>query len=180
MSRGQPDPVVEFLETAQDFVALVDGVARWRRADRFMAEVYRLTANLLALALALPEPSIADDDFDNAEVIPEHNRPGPDQWRKKHDVLKRLLGDRNVFWEVFDPRTEEAPISGSLSDAIAEIWSHLKSGLEHIDDGRSLDGVVWAWRWTFWSIWGHHLTDVMRLVTSDFDDETWSARAPIR
>jgi uncharacterized protein DUF5063 len=155
-----------FIEASRNFVALVDGASRWRHADTFLAKVHPALADVLAAALRLPEPQKMGEAPLSATV-------GLDRWNAKYQRLGQLLGERNMFWEVFNPREEEAPISGSLADALAEVWSNLRAGLEHLEAGEPLDDVVWLWRFGFWSVWGHHVTDALRLITVDFDDETW-------
>lgn len=168
------DVTAAFVDGARRYVAHIDRAARWRRPDLFLARAYRLLAELLPLALALPDVQVSDDDLDDEKVVPREDCLGHDAWQRKYVNLNSLLGDRNVFWEVFDPRQDEGSIAGTIADALAEVWSHLKVGLVHIDSGHSVDGAVWTWRWTFWSVWGHHVTDVLRLVTADFDDESWN------
>jgi hypothetical protein len=168
MARPLNGAVSSFIEASRNYVALIDGASRWRYADPFLAKVYPALSDILAAALRLPEP-----DGDGISAEPLGASVDRDRWNAKYERLGELLGERNKFWEVFDPRDNEAPVAGSLADGLADVWSNLRTGLEHLEAGESLDEVVWLWRFGFWSLWGHHVTDALRLITADFDDETW-------
>lgn len=47
-------------------------------------------------------------------------------WGQLCDSLKEKLGDWNLYWMVFDPRTDNEAIHGSLADDIADIYRDLK------------------------------------------------------
>jgi Domain of unknown function (DUF5063) len=166
MARDDSGAVNTFVEVSRVYVALIDGASRWRHTDTFLAKVYPALSDVLAAALRLPDSRVIGEESLSATV-------GLDRWNVKYQRLGQLLGGRNTFWEVFNPREEESPIAGTLADALAEVWSNLRAGLEHLEAGEPLDEVVWLWRFGFWSLWGHHLTDALRLITVDFDDETW-------
>lgn len=73
------------------------------------------------------------------------------------------LGSADRYWMVFDPRCDEAPCVGSLSDDLSDIYRDLRRGLEWFDREAPHD-AAWEWRFTFESHWGNHATDAVRAL----------------
>jgi hypothetical protein len=77
--------------------------------------------------------------------------------------LAQMLGTRDVYSEVFDPRTKNAAIQTTLSDDLSDIFIDLKGALTEFDSGR-VDNAVWSWRFTLAGHCGDHIVDAMRAI----------------
>jgi len=123
----------------------------------FLAQVRVSLANLYAAALCLPD----------VEPTTEAVIPGLPHviWQEMYEGLQAIL-PRDAFWEVFDPCQDDQPepIIHSLSDALADTYCDLRSGFNALDDGMDPADVIWEWRFSFTSHWGHHVLDALRAL----------------
>lgn len=113
----------------------------------------RLTAELFAAALLLPDAEPADVD---APSLSEEQRI--------------YVGERlrsfpfQYYWEIFHPITEtaEEPVCGDIADDLGDIYFDVKSGL--LIYTTSEQAAVWQWRMTFGFHWGKHATSALRAL----------------
>ena len=73
------------------------------------------------------------------------------------------FGECDIYWKVFDPNVDEAPIAGSLTDDFADIYLDLMRGLLAFDTGNE-EGAGWEWRFHFDHHWGDHAVDALRVL----------------
>ena len=61
---------------------------------------------------------------------------------------------------------KRGPINGSLADDLAGIYCDLRPGLDAwgASDAATRTAIVWDWRITYESHWGHHVIDAMRAI----------------
>jgi Domain of unknown function (DUF5063) len=61
-----------------------------------------------------------------------------------------------VYWEIFEPLEAQPPepVTGSISDDLADIWRDIQVGLQIFD--ADVNGAVWHWRFSMETHWGHH------------------------
>lgn len=85
--------------------------------------------------------------------------------------LTALLGESDLYWEVFDPRDLSDPVAGSLLDDLADIYRDLRRGLHILSTG-SPDDAMWEWRFSFDTHWGNHATDAIRVL------HRWTSNQP--
>ena len=83
-------------------------------------------------------------------------------------VADRLRSD--YYWQVFEPLevARPEPVSGSLSDDLADVWRDLKVGLQAMD-GNALGGgteAVWHWRFSFESHWVQHAAGAIAALSA--------------
>jgi hypothetical protein len=90
-----------------------------------------------------------------------------------------MLGEFDKFRAPWDPFTEEGdkePLS--LADALADIYGDLMSGLELYDSGR-FEEAAFEWWIAFWSHWGRHAVDAIRVLHLLRSGQGWwTAEAP--
>lgn len=101
---------------------------------------------LYAAALSLPDAEPTDASAD---------RLTPPSWRG--------FDDHDMYWLVLDPYRREAPVAGSLSDDLIEIYREIRDGLALWDTSHAAD-AIWAWRFGFESHWGTHAIDALRAL----------------
>lgn len=104
---------------------------------------------LYAAAISLPELPAAGD------VEAGDNPERPTNWQG--------FGDDELYWEVFDPYREEAPVCGSLSDDLLDIYFDVYRGLALWDDGHHVE-AIWEWWFSRDHHWGDHAVDALRAL----------------
>jgi hypothetical protein len=151
----------DFEQLARSYCEFVerDGSEGQDRAA-FVAE---LEGHLLALYGAALDLTLADPA--------ERDAPGVshEEWGAVFGRVASRLGDADAYWLVLDPFAEDAPVLGSLSDDVADIYGDLKSGLRLIE-GHPSEDASWDWRFTFDTHWGRHAASALyalRLLTED-------------
>ena len=139
--------VAPFVDAARAFVEFVDTAHARAEAERPALALRRLTA-LYGAALDLPD--VAPGDFEAPE------KPTvPPEWPG--------FGERDFYFEVFDPYVDEPAVTGSLSDDCLDIFRDLRQGLSLLEAGR-VEAAVWTWRFAFHSHWGDHASDALRAL----------------
>jgi hypothetical protein len=140
-----------FRSEAERYCALVE-------SEGFdVRKVLVVLARLVALGLELPDVEPDDDD---AAADPDGL---DDDARVVAANVRRSLGERDLYWEVFDPREQSEPIAGALWDDVTDIYRDLRRGL-HLAETRSVEEAVWEWRFSMESHWGNHATDAVRVL----------------
>lgn len=69
----------------------------------------------------------------------------------------------NCYWELFDPYHPDKPLTGSLSDDLANIYTELKTGVQLFKDNE-VNEALWHWKFGFDSHWGFHTVDALRAL----------------
>ncbi|MGA9521604.1 MAG: DUF5063 domain-containing protein [Myxococcaceae bacterium] len=142
--------VAAFVHQAAQFCEFVEKAselpmgARLRRTRERMLKLYEAGANL---------PHVQWPDGVEGGPRPEP----PRDWVgfEKFDI----------YWEVFDPYEESAPVAGSLSDDVLDVYADVRRGLE-LWQRRDVDrtAAVWEWRFSFDTHWGDHAVDALRAL----------------
>jgi Domain of unknown function (DUF5063) len=76
--------------------------------------------------------------------------------------LQRVLGRDDFYWTVVpfgDDAREE--FGGVLQDDLFDIYRDLR---DPVDAGVAEAEAVWEWRFSFWTHWGEHLVDALRII----------------
>jgi hypothetical protein len=126
--------------------------------DALLDRVRLILPRLYAAGLELPDLAIDDDARDAVRPSTEHLRV----------ALGRRIGHgRNFYAEVFDPYADppEPPVTGSLSDDLADIHADLSAGLDLWRRGYE-DEAVWEWRFAMAHHSGEHVTSAIRALHS--------------
>jgi len=162
MSMGAQLPAVEqFRSTALGYCALLEDLERIDFST-FVRSCHESLATLYLAGLSLPlvEPGSEDLtlDLDSA------------RWKVMYDALTRKLGNHNLHWFVFDPcdPDDHRAIQHTLADDLAEVYQHIKGGLEPWPPSTAIeaDDRVWDWRWGFENHWGRHAGNAIRVLWS--------------
>jgi len=149
-----PDVAV-FVDQARQFCELTDKANEYAQ-DKRLAAVRQRLLELYEAGSNLPEVE-APQGID-ADESPE----APMSWPG--------FGDVDVYWEVFDPYEESAPVAGSLSDDVLDIYRDVRRGLDLWDKGAKTNGdnyrlsAIWEWRFHFDMHWGDHAIDALRAL----------------
>jgi len=116
-----------------------------------------------AVALPLPEGDFPDDDLDVSLSVEEQRAV---DW-PVHELLEQL------DWSAVQENVSEAAATGApsptadwlfLYDDLSGIYHDLKRGFRLIEAGRAETEAVFGWRVLFWSHWGYHNAEALRLV----------------
>jgi hypothetical protein len=146
ISKAAAMTVPDFVLLVQSYVALVDGAASLP-VSRFLRSCASLLPKLYAASLDLPhvEP-------DDTKALPSIQSPA-----------LASLGEHDLYWEIYDPYEESAPVMGSLSGDLREIYEDLVGPLREYEAGR-IDNAIWSWRFNMTNHCGDHLVDAMRAI----------------
>ena len=147
--------LADFRGLAEEYVALIDTA---EHGETLLAELASLLPRLYSTATNLPDARPEGDEEPARESRFE-------DWQLIGGRLDRLLGDHDLYWAI-DPTgtAEQEPIAGSLSDDLADIYLDLNDGLRLLAAGGPVADAVWEWRFAFWSHWGAHAADAIRVI----------------
>ena len=160
--------VNRFWPTAQQYCALVDSRSAVEKSE-FLVRAYRMLPGLIAEASRLPLVSFSDDENEEQGAtirkIRAETEMKQQEWGQLYDSLKEKLGDWDLYWMVFDPRTDNEAIHGSLADDIADIYRDLKDGIGLKETNKvPACEIIFEWRFGFTSHWGQHAVNALRTI----------------
>jgi hypothetical protein len=149
--------VATFHSAAERYVAMVEA-AEGRSAEQLLADLVRVLPVLYEAALRLPSPDVESAELPEAALTHE-------QWKEVVDRLRVVLGDADRYWTIV-PFGEDGRevLAGSLADDLADIYRDVKEGLDLAAAGESENEVVWEWRFGFWTHWGRHAVEALRVI----------------
>jgi hypothetical protein len=124
--------------------------------------VLKMLNSLVGAALSFPEVEPSDQEYADPHDLGAACRT------VSQNVVHMVKTD--LYWEVFDPRHEESPVAGSLTDDLTDIYRDLRRGLAIADSGSMID-AVWEWRYNYEIHWGNHATDAIRVLHRIIDPE---------
>lgn len=148
--------VTDFRTLATEYCDLIEGQLDGQQLPQreFLAQLQVHLARLYAAALSLPD----------TEPVTEQSASGLtySEWYRMNERLKPHL-PRDAFWEVFDPCWSEQPhvVKFSLADALSDVYSGLREGMDALEGGTAPESAAWAWRFGFTTHWGHHVLDAL-------------------
>ena len=158
--------VESFPFIAQEFCQLVEQGSFTER-KHFIQKLFTQLARLCEVANRLPwvDPTTADVDINQNDIESKS-----EECVKLSVKLRKVFGNLDRYWDVFDQTQKEGPVNGSLANDIAEIYMDLKEALSLLGNGTDLNDVYWQWRLDFRSHWGRHAGSALRflLYISDF------------
>ncbi len=135
---------------AREFCYLVDGLQQ--AGSDWLAQLSSLLVRIHAAVIRL--------EGDTDARLPEAPGPDYDSRFELYSRLRRLLGERDHYWMVFDSDGQAAELSGSLADDITDIYFELKHGLELLE--KDPQRAARQWRIGYHRHWGQHLVDAER------------------
>lgn len=138
-----------FVVQAHEFCAFIQRASSLALADRLtVAHLQLLDLYKAACALTRVEPP------DGFEARPREGRP--EAWAG----LDRF----DVYWRVFDPYVEAAPVAGSLSEDLLDVYLDVRRGLDLWKSPAPRSAAIWEWRFHFDAHWGDHAVDALRAL----------------
>jgi hypothetical protein len=92
-----------------------------------------------------------------------------EEWGAVVERVRALLGKDDFYWAVvpFSGDGEDDPderLVGSLADDMADIYRDLRDGFLLLAAGVPEGDVVWGWHLSFWSHWGEHAVNALRII----------------
>ena len=197
-----------FVELADRFCQVVVGRNRYTQVG-FLQAIESPLAELYFRASALPDEELwFSDDEDEAEgdaESPEGGLSGHEdgalhtddesafpilltsridvsqQLEIMHDI-EGLLGEFNLYREVYDPYGNDEALNGSLGDDIASLYALLATHLPLFRSREvpAMREALWNWRFGFDSHEGEHVTGALRAIYAllrqsrpHWDDDAW-------
>ena len=147
--------IADFRGAAEQYVTLVDGADD---CQKLLVELAWLLPTLYSTAARLPDVRPEGDEEPAGESRFE-------DWQLIRGHFDRLLGDGDLYWAI-DPSgtADQEPVAGSLSDDLADIYLDVNEGLTLLAAGGAEADAVWEWRFLFWSHWGTHAADAIRVI----------------
>jgi hypothetical protein len=162
------DTANRFVLVAQQYCSIVDSAATVDKTE-FLLRLYRTLPELVAEAIRLPQVEFGEDEDEEQEAsirqIRAKTEIKQEEWGPLYNSLKEKLGNWDLYWQVFDPRTDNEAIRGSLADDIADIYRDLIDGirLKETDQVPPYE-IIFEWRLGFFSHWGKHAIDALRTI----------------
>jgi Domain of unknown function (DUF5063) len=151
------DPVAVFRSAAERYIAVIDA-AEGQSEEQLSADLVCTLPVLYEAALGLPKPVVEMDELPEARLTHE-------QWGEIFGRLQRVFGADDLYWTVVPSGEDEREeLAGSLADDLADIYRDVKEGLDLLAAGESMNEVVWHWRFNFWTHWGTHAVDALRVI----------------
>jgi Domain of unknown function (DUF5063) len=129
-----------------------------------VAEVAQFLAELVAVAGRLPNVDPSDAELPG--------RPSYEAWHERFVGVQSALDDWDGYWTSIRPfggREMEA-VMRSLADDLADVWLDVKHGLVALDAGAPKTDVIWEWQFSFYSHWGRHATEALRVCHARLTD----------
>jgi Domain of unknown function (DUF5063) len=149
------DLLADFRRAAEEYVALIDGVAD---CETLLIELASLLPILYSIATKLPDVPPDGDDEPARESRFE-------DWQHIRGRLDGLFGDGDLYWAIDPSATaDQEPAARSLSDDLAGIYLDVNDGLSLLTAGGPEIDAIWEWRFSFWSHWGAHAADAIRVI----------------
>ena len=135
--------------------------------DEWLRTILTALTELYSAALHLPPTSewtIASDD-----ILPdEYDVPTDTKDEIHRKVASRFgLKESHVIW-VWDENTSKPePLTYSMGDALSDVYSDVKEGLNAWKEGEDLRvDVLWDWAFSFDSHWGAHAAFAIAAIHS--------------
>lgn len=151
--------MIEISENIKHFAGVAERYCAWAEQPGDNPEDDMLVAQQLLAELHLAVIKLLDigcgEDTTHSLSL--------DDWKVVLHRFQELPID--LYWDVFDPLEEEAPVLNSLSDDLADIYRDIKEGLI-LHRRELIVEAVWEWRFGFQFHWGAHLTGAQRAVHS--------------
>jgi Domain of unknown function (DUF5063) len=151
------DPVTAFAAMAEDYCALIESAESTDRS-LLLGELASSLSSLYAAALELPNVQTRTDELLSEGLTHE-------QWEALYDQLEALFGDYAAYRTAGPLPEEEAQLyESTVSDDLADIYRDLKGGLLALSAGAPRNEVLWEWRFGFWTHWGSHTVEALRVI----------------
>ena len=152
------DSIYAFKGAAERYVALIDAAESAERLHLFL-DLASALSGIYATALELPKSEPGSTDL----VADGMGSEGRSESLKR---MENLLGADDWYWTAVPFMKKDNPelVTGSLADDLTDVYLDLKSGLDQLGAGVPNPDVIWEWRFAFWSHWGEHAVNALRII----------------
>jgi len=153
------EPVDKFGATAQQYCFWAEGISLEKEEE--VKKAISLVAALYSNALVLPQKGCGED-IDGKNVT-------HDEWKL---IYKRFESLPFKYYSVsFSPaKTENAPVTGDVTDDLSDIYRDLKNGLWFYENGYVTE-AIWEWKQSFNTHWGRHAVSLLHALHCFMSDE---------
>lgn len=138
-----PDAMARFVSAAEQFCDLIERPTAAGDRAAFVLGVRSTLAELLASGFALPDIEPSETDLPDG--------PTQAEWTAAFGSVQLTLGEL--------PGGLEAYLS--VSDALADVWSDRRGGLNALAAGTGWQDVVWEWKFGLQAHWGKHAEEAL-------------------
>ncbi len=161
--RVGDDRGVEMRQRAERYCALIEAAGSYDR-EAFVAALVPALAGLLSAASELPAVLPGSGDL--------AGRPSDEEWGRRLKAVQSVLGDWTYYRTTFAIRGDaDAAVSmGFLDDDLADIWRDMRHTLRALEGGAPIVDVTWEWRLGFYTHWGEHATQALRVLHERLTD----------
>ena len=159
--------VERFRSAARAYCEAIDALEPEQELEDVVRRLHEAMTEIYASALALSLPSVDDNG-------PDVERLTDEEWSRLYERLRAVLGPADEFFEIWDSdRTDpRSVVEGSLADALADVYRDLRYGLA-LDAADAEADAIFEWTQTFWSHWGRHAADGVRVLQLLREREGW-------
>lgn len=147
--------VGDFAELADRFCALIEDAGR-SDVDQFLGRIEEVLARIYVAAGTLPDVE-PDSHVDPSEHMTS------EEWQRRFEGLRTLLGPRDVYYRTFDADDAEL-VQASIADDLVDIYRDLGSGLRLLRSGVAPPDVIREWRSAFFDHWGRHAVGALEAI----------------
>ena len=127
----------------------------------FRCELHKRLSEVYALSWKLPIIEL-QFETDKKDLISDN------QIKELNSELIKKLGDRNFYYEVFDPFHPEndEPTQGWLIDDMSDIYKEIKNGILKIETGdpENIEDGIWDITFGRNIHWGNHAINAIRAL----------------
>jgi Domain of unknown function (DUF5063) len=155
----------KFAPVAREFCEFIDGATTMDRNEFFSLLPIRL-ARICEAGASLPAVRLASADSEDPEIEFElecASDPAPlKKWSHLQPSLSKIFGEADGYWVLFSSTVDDAPVRGSISDDLADIYLDLQKNLRKLTAGSSPNETcLEAWI-LFHGHWYRHAIDALK------------------
>lgn len=157
---GYSKEVIEFVAVAKEFCDFVETAPQMRCQD-FLSRLQKFVPLIYLKGVLLPTDENAESGL-TEDVVSEED------YNFLLGELRRLLGERDEYLEVFDDSMQysEAPVVHSISENVCDIYQDLKNFVASFRCGipEVIGEALWVLNNNFELYWGKNCAGVLRAV----------------
>jgi uncharacterized protein DUF5063 len=148
---------MEMHDEVERYCTIVESAEQWDRLTFAWAAAESLAGLTAAAARLAPVQT---------PRVELPGRPTDEAWLDRFHAVQDALGEWATYWTTLHPYDADAgtAVNLTLGDDLADIWRDLKPGLAGLAAGAPLDAALWDWRLLFYTHWGAHATDALRVL----------------
>ena len=123
-------------------------------------------AKICEAGASLPAVHLASTDSEDSEIEFEREGAGGpvslEKWSHLQPALSSIFGEADGYWMLFDPTIDDAPVRGSISDDLADIYIDLQKSLAKLTAGLNPSETCFEAWVLFHSHWYRHAVNALK------------------